>query len=283
MPESVAGSLIAIGVVPMVMFGLAFAYLGLRFRDGRSDVSDPELGIKSAYYAFLSVGILLALSGLTIAVSDLLAEQFEGPNNQAGPPVAPFNPKAGPGFPQQAPMRVRNDDPFDTMSQRVAWPLVVSGVLVSLVSLLLARLGTNDAQFPSVRRTFGGFRLVVGGLGVVVTVTLLIELLFQKNLATTRPLAWAIGSLAIWFPYTAVQLFLLKRDSRLAYYVPPKPRKAKKDDDHGAEVDRAEDERPHRRRTEVDDRRERRATDDRDQREERRPPRRRPRDEEEEE
>lgn len=232
MPEVLAGYFAFVILVPLALGGLVVAYLSLRIRDARADQPDPELGIKSAYHAFLTAGILLALTGLSISVIDLLGDAFEGPQANVQP-----QPQFNPRFPQPQPQpmpRARADDPFGSMSQRVAWPLVISGVLFSLVALLLVKLGTNDPRYPSVRRTFGGVRLVVSGFTVMAAATLIIELLFQKDMPSTRPYAFGVGLLAIWFPASAVQVFLLKRDIGLPYYVPPKPKAKKKweDDEH---------------------------------------------------
>jgi hypothetical protein len=235
MVEALIGNYIFSVVGLLVLVALAVAYVSLRIRDSRAEQPDPELGIKTGYHAFLTTGILLTLTGLSIAVIDFLGDAFEGNQNQPQQPQfqPQFNPQFGKGgFPQpqpQPPMRMRNnDDPFSSMSQRLAWPLVISGVLFSLIALLLIRLGTNDSQYPSVRRTFGGVRLVVGGMTVMAAGVLIIELLFQKDLATTRPYAIGVGTLAIWFPASAIQLFLLKRLGGLPYYVPPKPKAKKK-------------------------------------------------------
>jgi hypothetical protein len=284
MPEALVGAVIATFTLPLVMAGLAVAYVGLRLRDAKAEQPDPELGIKSAYQSFLSFGVLLALAGLSIAVGDLLAGAFEDPNNK---PQQQFNRNAGKmnqQFPLNQPMAppAAGNEPFDTMNQRVAWPLVVSGVLAAFVSLLLLKLGTNDARYPSVRRTFGGFRLAVAGLNLVVIVTVVIEILFDRDETKTRPLPMAAGMLLVWGLGAVFQLFILKRESKLAYYVPPKPKKKVQED---YEDDDRDDDEPRRssprgRRTEDDERRERRPPEPRKEREERGPPpRRRPRDE----
>lgn len=245
MPEVVAGYFAFVTLVPLALGGLVVAYLSLRIRDARAEQPDPELGIKSAYHAFLTTAILLALTGLSISVIDLLGDAFEGPQ-----PNLQQQPQFNPRFPQPQPMpRAGADDPFGSMSQRVAWPLVIAGVLFSLVSLLLIKLGTNDPRYPSVRRTFGGVRLVIAGFTVMAAATLIIELLFQKDMASTRPFAFGVGLLAIWFPASAVQVFLLKRDIGLPYYVPPKPKKTRKwADDEPGEADEEPRPRPGRRR-----------------------------------
>jgi hypothetical protein len=251
MVEVLIGNYIFAVLGVLVLVALAVAYLSLRVRDARAELPDPELGIKAGYHAFLTAGILLALTGLSISVIDLLGDAFEGNQNQNQQPQ--FNPPFGKGgFPQPQPQRMRNnDDPFSSMSQRVAWPLVISGVLFSLIAMLLIRLGTNDTQYPAVRRTFGGVRLVVAGLTVMSAGVLIIELLFQKDLASTRPYAIGVGSMAIWFPAAAVQVFLLKRLGALPYYVPPKPKKPKKKWEDDEEDDDEPRRKPARRRPEA--------------------------------
>src|SRR5262245_12730554 len=241
-----SGFFYAISIFPVVLAGLAVAYVGLRIRDAKADPPDPELGIKAAFYTFLTAGILLALTGLSLSIIDFLGEAFEGKQPKQQQPQ--FNPgRFPPPPPQQQP-----NDPFDRVSQRVAWPLVISGVLCSLVSLLLIKAGTNDARFPAARRTFVGLRLVIAGLNAMVGVTLLIELLFQKDLATTRPYAVAVGLLIVWLPTAAFQLFLFKQYAKQPYFVPPKPKKMEYAEDVEIDDDRDRERRRPRRRREIE-------------------------------
>ena len=225
--EAITGGFAVLSVLPIALAGLAVAYVSLRIRDARADPPDPELGIKAAYYTFLTAGLFLALSGLSLSMIDFLGEAFEG--QQARQPQPQFNPQFPPQqgrfVPPPQPQPPKPDDPFDRVSQRVAWPLVASGVLFSLLSILLIKAGTNDTRFPATRRTFVGLRLVVAGLIVMFAVTLVIELLFQKDLPSTRPYSVAIGLLIIWLPTTAIHMFLMKQYAKLPYFVPPKPKK----------------------------------------------------------
>ena len=248
MPESLPGVFIASVVLTLMVLGAAVAYLSLRIRDARADTTDPEIGIKVGYHTFVTSGILLALTGLSIAATDYLANLFD-PNIQAQqqpPAPAIIRPPPGMnpgGFPMMRPQAPPPpDDLFGRMAQRVAWPLVISGVLSALVGLLLVKLGTNDARYPATRRTFGGLRLIMGGLTVIFAVHVLVEVLFQEGAAPARPLAMGVSLLGIWFPVLAIQVFLLKRDGKLQYFVPLKPKPAKRrtdrDDD---ELDADED------------------------------------------
>lgn len=255
MLEAIAGFYAAAFVVPIVVLGFAVAYISLRIRDSRSEMPDPELGIKSAYHAFMTTGILLILIGLTISATDFLNEAFDDKQNrqpnfvgQQGPfgPQGKFAPQ--PQFrPQPQPV---SEDPFDRLSQRVAWPLVISGTLFALMSLLLIVAGTNDKHFPAVKRTFGGLRLMVEGLCVMAGMTLTIELLFQKDLSDLRPFSIAVALIGVWLPAAAIQVFLLKTHGKLPYYVPPKPKKGapREIDEVDDEIVKGELEEPERRR-----------------------------------
>ena len=235
--EALAGGLVFISLLPMTLIGLAFAYLALRIRDAKADPPDPELGIKSAYYFFVTVGVLLALTGLTVSVGDLIADAFEKPaakqqqfNNQGG---GFGQPKGGP-FVQPAPMQMNpGNDPFDSVSQRLAWPLIISGSLFGVLGVLLLKIGTNDARFPAARRTFAGLRLAVCGMNAMAAVTMLILLLFQKDqpngriqlVGDTKTLAYTIGAIAVWLPAAVIHVFMMGQYGKLPYYVPPKAKK----------------------------------------------------------
>lgn len=236
MVETIGGSLVVVLVIPVIIaVGFAVGYLSLRVRDSRAETPDPELGIKSAYHAFMTTGILLALTGLTMSATDFLSEWI-GDKQRNQPqfgPQAKFGPQQGFRQPQ------RDDNPLDRVSQRVAWPLVISGCLFSLVSLLLIVAGTNDKRYPAVRRTFGGLRLMVEGLAAMAGVTLVVELLFQKDPFDMQPFSIAIALIAIWFPAAAIQVFLLKIWGKQPYYVPPKSK-----NERPAEIVDAEEDEP---------------------------------------
>lgn len=277
MAEFVAGGVIFMvlaTVAPLALLALAAIYISLRIRDSRSETPDPELGVKSAFYTFLSGGVLLALSGLTISATDFLNDALsdDKPNQQFQQPQFGPQPKFGPMMPAPRPQPQR-EDPFDRVSQRVAWPLVISGVLFACVSMLLVVGGTNNANFPSVRRAFGGLRMVIGGFNVMAGVTVAIVLLFQKDVADLRAFSIAIALVGIWFPAAAIELFLLKKAGKLPYYVPPKPKKQPKRDDEFEDEPR-EEQRKERRERDNKEREERRSReDDEEPRDRRRPPR----------
>jgi hypothetical protein len=249
MPEAFASAFVTIGLLPLSFLALAVAYIGLRIRDAREEHSDPELGLKAGLYFFMNVGILLALSGVTIAVSDLLGEAM------AGPKPLPNQPNPGafgrPGFNQPPP---QNDPFLDSVSQRIAWPLVISGVLAALLSLLAIYMVTNHHRFPAVKRTFAGWRMAVAGVSALTGLVLLTQLFFQKNQDNLRSYGVALGVLIVWLPTLAIQVSLMKSYSKAAYYVPPKPKQVRLGRDGREESEDDEDDRPRRRpRRERDD------------------------------
>lgn len=271
MPEFLVGSFVTLWIIPLVLAGLAVAYVGLRIRDTRAEQPDPELGVKAAFHALLNAGVLLALTGASIAAIDIVGEAIEGRQPKNAPVVNV------PGGPPRVnpPPRQQPEELFDRVSQRVAWPLIVSGALFALVALLLVKVATNDSRYPAARRAFAGLRLVVGGLNVFVAVTLMIEMLFQKEMPNLRPFAVGIGLLAVWMPTAAVSLFQMKMGARHGYYVPPKPKKTREwDADEEGEPDRGRDRDRDRTRSRERD------EDEEDRPRERRRPARRDRDEE---
>ena len=162
-------------VVPVLpIAGLAVAYVSLRIRDARADPPRPEL--RQGGVLHLPHGrIFLALTGLSFP--DRLSARRSG-QRDASATIQSRSIPAGPLCRRPA-ATSEAGRPVRPSVARVAWPLVVSGVLFSLLILLLIKAGTNDARFPSVRRTFVGLRLVVAALNVMFAVTFVIELLFQ--------------------------------------------------------------------------------------------------------
>src|SRR5215210_7319199 len=103
MAEAVTGLFALVSVIPLTLGGLAVAYVALRVRDSRAEPPDPQLGFKAACYAFLTAGVLLALTGVSISVIDLLGDAMD-PNPAGQQPQPPaFNPKFGPMPPPPRP------------------------------------------------------------------------------------------------------------------------------------------------------------------------------------
>jgi hypothetical protein len=225
MIESIAGSMTLLGFIPFTLLGFAFAYLALRIRDLKAEQVDPQIGIKSALHYFLSISILVALTGATISAVDIFSQVFGDKPvqpNLVAPPVR--------GFPQQPMPQAPRNEFFSGVSQRIAWPLILSGGLMALGSLVLLKTITNDEQFPSVRRTFIGFRLVIAGMAFFFGFTSLVMLLFQKDLPSSQLYAIPFGVIFVWLPTLAVQAFLLKNNLPLGYYQPAKAKRRRAKD-----------------------------------------------------
>jgi hypothetical protein len=204
--------LIIVSVLPLVVVCLAYPYLALRLRDSREDHRDPELGIKTACYLILSAAILLILFGLTVSAIDVMEGTLEKRNQARQQPV--------PGQVQQ------QRDPFERLvtetTQRTAWALTVSGLLFALSAMLLLKMGTNDVHFPAAKRVFVGGRLAFIAVVVMIAVTVLIVLFFQKEVPRKEPYEVLIGVLIVWTPALAVHIFLMRYYASQPYYVEKK-------------------------------------------------------------
>jgi len=176
-------------------------------RDSREEKRDPELGIKTAYYLILSAAILLILFGLTISAIDVMDGTLEK-RNQARP--------------QPQVQQQQQRDPFERMitetTQRTAWGMTVSGLLFSLTSMLLLKMGTNDIHYPAAKRVFVGGRLAFIGIVVMIAVTALIILFFQKEVPRKEPYEVIIAVLMVWAPALAVHIFLMRLYASQPYY-----------------------------------------------------------------
>ena len=193
-------------ILPLVIVCLAYPYLALRLRDSREEKRDPELGVKAAYYVILSAAIMLILFGLTVSAMDMMDGAFQqAPARRPAPP------------PGQQPR-----DPFEQFAdatQRTAWAISVSGLLFSLTAMLLLKMGTNDAEFPSAKRIFVGGRLTLIAIIVMITVTLLIVLFFQKEVPRKEPYEILTAILIVWGPALAVHIILMRMYAGQTYYV----------------------------------------------------------------
>jgi hypothetical protein len=189
------------GLLPFLLLGLAIPYAILHSRDSRGVERDPQLGLKTALYFFYSVSILMVLMGLSIIVVDLLRDlQLFGP--------APFGP------------RPRGGSSFNS-TRRFGSSLMFAGFIFGLVQFIIIHMTTNDRRWPLPRRVFGGWRLAVSGLVVLLTFTGLVVSLFQENMQV-ESLQDFIAVLSVWSPAWLVDLVLLKSRSR-QYVVEEEP------------------------------------------------------------
>jgi hypothetical protein len=243
------------GLAPVMLFVglglLAFPYLALRTQDARADKPDPQLGLKSALHFFFSLGLLIALTGGTVALTDAIEGLIE-PNVPAaqGPPVfvpQPGMPGGGPWQPAPPPPKPKKNWANDT--QRTAAALALTGAMVALLGWAAVRIGTNDREYPAVNRAYVGARLGLAGLAAVAALCGVNVYLFREDVTNHRPLEVLIAVLLVWSPTALVHLVLLRAKSGTPYYVPkperrPRPavaRRAERRDDSDAGLD---DERP---------------------------------------
>lgn len=223
------GALIVLAVIltilPLVIVSIAYPYLALRLRDSREEKRDPELGLKAAYYMILSAAILLILFGLTVSAIDVMDGAIEGKKDQAAgkQQVQPFPGQVRP---------VQQKDPFEQLTeatQRTAWAITTSGLLFALTVMLLLKMGTNDVHFPAAKRVFVGGRLAFIGVVVMISVTALIVLFFQKEVPRKEPYEVLIAVLMIWVPALAVHIFLMRLYASQPYHVEPKSLSKRRD------------------------------------------------------
>jgi hypothetical protein len=213
MPNLFAGMAaiyIIIILVPLVAYTLAYPYIALRLRDSREEHRDPELGTKAALYLLFSAAILLILIGLTVSAIDIMEGKFQ--EKQAAAVQGNLN---------------MNDmeEEFKERIQRVAWGLVLSGLMFSFTLMLIIKYGTNDSEFPAAKRLFTGGRLALCGVVTMITVTAFIVLLFQKKagagteraIRSIYEIIFGVG--LVWIPATIVHLVTMKLYSSQGYYL----------------------------------------------------------------
>jgi hypothetical protein len=186
-------ALLAIG--PSFLSALAFIYIGLRLRDLRGNNPDPEIGVKTVYHFFMSLGIILILTGLSIILVEMMNGAFDN--------KAPIRQPA-PGF--------RFDDTkpeFFSPIKRVGTGLILSGTLCSVFFLLMLLAGSNDRKFPYARRAFVGMRLAISGLMVLGIVTAFMVTILQKDpQASIFEVLTAL--MLVWGPTALIHLVLLR-------------------------------------------------------------------------
>jgi hypothetical protein len=178
---------------------LALAYVALRVRDARSPEPDPALGAKTAFHLIHSLGILMALAGLTISAIDLMSGE-----------IAP-KPFVPPGIPQRQPAPAKNDNGFNA-AQRTAVALVGVGTLFALIFWGVL-LGTNDRTHRAVRRVFVGGRMTLCLLVTMVTIAGLVVVLIQK-VPDHQLTESFLAILFVWIPAAIVHVFLFKVSTR---------------------------------------------------------------------
>jgi hypothetical protein len=217
--------LLVYGVVlaPLLLLALALPYAVLRLRDAQNRHPDSQLGFRAAQHFFFSLGVLLALTGLSTIVVDSIQQVLEPPR---GAMVAP--PAFGQPF--RPPQHPRSEFPND--AQRTGAALILAGVIFAgLHFVLLLQLARERRPSPT-RRVFLGCRLAVHGLVVLFALTGLLAVLFQRS-DPNRDAALMdmrnafIGVLLVWMPSWGIHFVLL----RLASVAPPQRRSRYEEDE----------------------------------------------------
>jgi hypothetical protein len=89
----------------------------------------------------------------------------------------------------------------------MGFAFLTSGAIVTLIHGLLL-LGTNDGQYRAARRAFTGTRFAISGIVVVVSLTALFAVLFQKDVQF-RHVKPILAILLVWLPTWIVHMVLL--------------------------------------------------------------------------
>jgi heme/copper-type cytochrome/quinol oxidase subunit 2 len=214
----IIGGIVALFIVILAVGALvpvALAYVALRVRDARDTEPDSELGGKTAYHLINSIGILMALTGLTISMLDLMsgtiAPKPAGQQQQVFPP-------------RPQPAQAQKEGGFNA-AQRTAAALTGVGVVFALVFWGLL-MGTNDRRRRSVQRVFVG-----GRMALCLLITMLAAAGLAVNLVQKDPDHEVTESLLaiffVWFAAAVFHLLLFRASTR-------EPRKKKRDEEEEA-------------------------------------------------
>jgi hypothetical protein len=210
------GDTLLVAGVPAVVVLFAVQFVALRIRDARATPQDPHLGRKALLYFFVNAGVFLALIGLTISSADWVAYLFEEAITAQQQQRANPAPNQPPAFLQPPPVVPPVAPPprdWFNDQQRLAAGLVTSGFLYGVLFWLIARVATNDKQFPAVRRAFAAVRLLVAGVVVVTLGTVAIVQAFQRGETDFDQVATEIGIAVVWGPTAVLHMLLLLRTS----------------------------------------------------------------------
>jgi hypothetical protein len=181
----------------LLVLGLVYPYTVLRLRDSQNRRPDPQLGFKAAMYFFFSLAVLLVLTGLTILVVDFIWDLD----------LLGVVQRQGRGLFGQ-----RGD--FPNPAQRTGLAVLLSGAVFALVHFVVIVTLTRERGPALARRTFLGWRFAVHGLVVLLALTGLLIVLFQKASAPTdEARRFFIGILIVWLPSWFLHFVLLRASS----------------------------------------------------------------------
>ena len=163
-------------MAPVVLLMLAAPYIILRLRDTQQEVHDPQLGMKTALHLIGTLGILVGVSGLSIVLIDLITDD--------------------------------NTRTAFTEAVRVGLAMALSGLIITAGHWWFLYMRTNDRQWPAVRRTFVGCRLIIHGIIICVALTGTMITLFMENPPEEASKVFG-GMLIVWFASWCVHFALM--------------------------------------------------------------------------
>jgi hypothetical protein len=114
---------------------------------------------------------------------------------------------------------------------RWAYGIIASGLVLLLIHFGLIKWIRNDQQFPAVRRIFFGWRLAITGIVVVMSLTVLAGIVFQKDFGENlggqqgegkKIRDTLIAILVVWAPAWLIHLSLLRHGGWRAARPPAK-------------------------------------------------------------
>lgn len=206
--------LITIVVLPLALLGLAIPYAILRVRDSREEHRDSQIGIKSMLCFFASLSIIMILNAGTLLLFDLIEEpNFR--NRPSGPQR--FDRQGRVLMPQQPDKEDDSPNPI----QRTAFGLIISGLIFFSANSFYLWVGTNNSNFPAVKKVFLGWRAAIHGITVFWTTTALIVIMIQKGEpegeAGSALVNMLVSVLLVWAPSWLIHLLLLQAAGRAPY------------------------------------------------------------------
>jgi hypothetical protein len=203
-----------LSVLPLVVLTLMIPYLTLRIRDAQSAERDPEIGFKALLWAFISLSVVILLTGATVIVVDLVVDA-----KQKQPAIFQPAPQAGP-FGQQLPPPAPKKEDFPNTAQRTGGAIMAVGLIGILIHALVLVLMTNERRWPAARRAFIGWMLAFNGVIVMVDATSLLVLIVQKDFDEPNVINALLGVLLVWMPAWVVTFSFLRSFARQPYHRP---------------------------------------------------------------
>ena len=123
---------VAAPLMSVAAFAPVVLYIVARWRAHKEPIQDTQLGLKFVIHYFATVGFHLGLGGGTLLIYTMIR-----PGGEDG-------------------------EPKGDMYRLAFGFLIPAGIVLAAHLALLTR--TNDKQFPSVRRLFAGFNLLITGI-----------------------------------------------------------------------------------------------------------------------